>query len=41
MAEAALMVEAGRIARAFARERLLPGARELERHGGSPGGEVR
>jgi alkylation response protein AidB-like acyl-CoA dehydrogenase len=40
MAEASLLEEAGRIARTFARERLLPRARELERHGGAPGGEV-
>ncbi len=40
MAEASLLEEAGRIARTFARERLLSRARELERHGGAPGGEV-
>jgi alkylation response protein AidB-like acyl-CoA dehydrogenase len=40
MAELALLEEAGRIARTFARERLLPRARELERHGGAPGPDV-
>src|SRR4051812_26280541 len=40
MPEASLLEEAGRIARTFARERLLPRARELERHGGAPGTEV-
>ena len=35
-----LLEEAGRIARVFARERLLPRARELERHGGTPGTDV-
>jgi alkylation response protein AidB-like acyl-CoA dehydrogenase len=35
-----LLAEAARIARSFARERLLPRARELEKHGGSPGDEV-
>ena len=40
MAEASLLEEAGRIARTFARERLLPRARELERHGGAPGAAV-
>jgi alkylation response protein AidB-like acyl-CoA dehydrogenase len=38
MGEASLVEEAGRIARTFARERLLPRARELERQGGGPGG---
>src|SRR5437879_1374698 len=33
---AELLDEAARIARTFARERLLPGARELERAGGGP-----
>jgi alkylation response protein AidB-like acyl-CoA dehydrogenase len=37
---ASLLEEAARIARTFARERILPRARELERHGGAPGGEV-
>ena len=32
-----LLEEAGAIARSFARERVLPRARELERHGGAPG----
>src|SRR5438045_3103757 len=40
MQEASLLEEAGRIARTFARERLLPRARELEKHGGAPGAEV-
>ena len=35
-----LLEEAAGIARAFARERILPRARELERHGGAPGGSV-
>jgi acyl-CoA dehydrogenase len=35
-----LLEEAGRIARAFARERLLPRARELEHDGGAPGGPL-
>jgi alkylation response protein AidB-like acyl-CoA dehydrogenase len=38
MGEGSLLEEAGRIARVFARERLLPRARELERHGGVHGG---
>jgi hypothetical protein len=38
MGEVSLLEEAGRIARVFARERLLPRARELERHGGAAGG---
>ncbi len=37
----ALLDEAGRIARAFARERLLPRAAELEHDGGAPGGPLR
>src|SRR5260370_14538756 len=32
-----LLTEAGAIARTFARERVLPRARELEQHGGAPG----
>jgi alkylation response protein AidB-like acyl-CoA dehydrogenase len=40
MAEATLLEEAGRIARTFARERVLPRARELEKHGGAPGPDV-
>jgi acyl-CoA dehydrogenase len=37
----ALLGEAARIARAFARERLLPRAVELEHDGGAPGGPLR
>src|SRR2546426_5492981 len=37
---ATLLHEAAGIARAFARERILPRARELERHGGAPGSSV-
>src|SRR3954471_24286495 len=36
-----LLEEAGGIARAFARERLLPRAAELEHDGGAPGGPLR
>ncbi|HEX9578607.1 MAG TPA: hypothetical protein VF993_12700, partial [Myxococcales bacterium] len=35
-----LLEEAGGIARAFARERILPRARELEAQGGAPGPSV-
>ncbi len=35
-----LVGEASALARAFARETLLPRARELEKHGGAPGPEV-
>src|SRR5512140_604395 len=35
-----LLEEAARIARAFARERVLPRARELEHDGGAPGGPL-
>ena len=35
-----LLEEAARIARSFARERILPRARELERDGGAPGGPL-
>src|SRR5258708_40361923 len=37
---ASLLTEAGAIARTFARERILPRARELEQHGGAPGPSV-
>jgi alkylation response protein AidB-like acyl-CoA dehydrogenase len=37
---ASLLTEAGAIARTFARERILPRARELEQQGGAPGPSV-
>src|SRR5260370_15696071 len=37
---ASLLTEAGAIAGTFARERILPRARELEQHGGAPGPSV-
>lgn len=40
MAIESLLEEAGRIARSFARERILPRARDLERDGGAPDGPL-